>query len=589
MVVADAHPAHPGRLPRAELAAARVAVALAWPAALVAVLYAAIGRLGFNPTDDGSLLVQSYRILLGQVPHRDFISPRPAGTPILHTLNFFLPGPLYETARVTTLAEVVAYTILFAALVTGRAPWEWGVARSLVVVAAVMVNLHTFPLLTWHTIDGLLVISAGLVMITYGWERRAVFLLGFFLLGYALLVKQSFGPAGVLAAGYAIVRAWRREGFAPMLARVFQAGVVGLVPPVLYALVIYASGGGHDLVHQLRQAHPINGVDDLNGLWLDPVRVTTDFRAGCAVLVIAAGAGVLRSLRGGLLQQLALLACRLAVTGVLVWLLYTNGLARYGTWAVDLVLVALVVFLPEVVFARWRLVWAGLVLTVAAWMTSLSYGYAVPNLIAGSVAAGALLALWDEHDRRPSVLRAEAPLRAVAGLAGAGLVTFMFLTAWWTGPLYREPAAAQLTFRLGKVIPAFGGIRVDPVTGAYLAGMTSCISAHPARYVAVIPDNAGLYAALHLRNPLPLDWLWPDESAGSHDRLLAAATKLDSRGDFLVLSEISNGGNLASNLTLPLATPKTPPFGYDTLPPQIFDSLHGRRFTCGPFLGVYRP
>ena len=41
-------------------------------------------QLGFNPTDDGFILAGSRRILDGQVPHRDFISIRTAGSHFIH-------------------------------------------------------------------------------------------------------------------------------------------------------------------------------------------------------------------------------------------------------------------------------------------------------------------------------------------------------------------------------------------------------------------------------------------------------------------------------------------------------------------------
>jgi hypothetical protein len=66
-----------------------------WPVAWVALIVAAVGRLGFNPTDEGFVLAGSYRILHGQVPHLDFISPRPAGSLVIHVLDFALfPLPL---------------------------------------------------------------------------------------------------------------------------------------------------------------------------------------------------------------------------------------------------------------------------------------------------------------------------------------------------------------------------------------------------------------------------------------------------------------------------------------------------------------
>ena len=39
--------------------------------------------IGFNPTDDGFVLSAARRILDGEIPHKDFVSIRPAGIGLL--------------------------------------------------------------------------------------------------------------------------------------------------------------------------------------------------------------------------------------------------------------------------------------------------------------------------------------------------------------------------------------------------------------------------------------------------------------------------------------------------------------------------
>ena len=65
------------------------------------LLYAVLGVIsteGFNPSDDGVILAQSYRLLQGQIPHLDFISIRPVGSAVLHSLHFISPLPLEVSA-----------------------------------------------------------------------------------------------------------------------------------------------------------------------------------------------------------------------------------------------------------------------------------------------------------------------------------------------------------------------------------------------------------------------------------------------------------------------------------------------------------
>ena len=68
-----------------------------WIIALALVVLAAglhflYSPLGFNPTDEGFVLAYSRRVLDGQVPHRDFISIRPAGSAYLHAPELAIGG-----------------------------------------------------------------------------------------------------------------------------------------------------------------------------------------------------------------------------------------------------------------------------------------------------------------------------------------------------------------------------------------------------------------------------------------------------------------------------------------------------------------
>src|SRR6266498_2935031 len=66
-----------------------------WVLGLTAWAVARVGRFGFHPTDQGFVLGQSWRLLHGEIPHRDLISARPLGSAALHVVDFLLPGPLF--------------------------------------------------------------------------------------------------------------------------------------------------------------------------------------------------------------------------------------------------------------------------------------------------------------------------------------------------------------------------------------------------------------------------------------------------------------------------------------------------------------
>jgi hypothetical protein len=95
-------------------------------AALAAWIFLSFGRLGFNPTDDGYMLAYSHRLLRGEMPHRDFSSPAPVGSPLRHLLDWALPLPLLEASRLVAVVEMGAYSAWLATLTFGRPLSGWG-------------------------------------------------------------------------------------------------------------------------------------------------------------------------------------------------------------------------------------------------------------------------------------------------------------------------------------------------------------------------------------------------------------------------------------------------------------------------------
>jgi hypothetical protein len=229
----------------------RAAVALAL-AALAAWIFLSFGHLGFSPTDDGYMLAYSHRLLRGQLPHRDFTSPAPVGSPLLHLLDLFLPLPLLEASRLIAVVEVIAYSAWLAALTFARPLSRWGPLHVLGAMAAALVNLHVFPLMAWYTIDGLVMASAGFLLVTRGLARgrEGPVLLGLLALGTAPLMKQSFFAAPLLGAALVWVALRRR------LTVVASAAL----PMTLYAGVVAVSGGLPELVGELVSVPPPTGA-----------------------------------------------------------------------------------------------------------------------------------------------------------------------------------------------------------------------------------------------------------------------------------------------------------------------------------------
>lgn len=224
-------------------AASRWATVLraAWPVGLLIVVAVAVLGDGFNPTDEGLIAATSQRLLDGQVPHLDFITPRTAASAYLHLPELWLPTPLFLTGRLVALAEVVLLSLLLAWLILDQAPWRWGLGASLGAAASTMINLNTIPLMPWYTTDGLLLASLGLVLLREGLRRdRDILLsLGFASLAVSAMAKQSFAPVVVIGM------IWLVHGSAPAVRsrRAVLATAAAAVPVALYSGWVALAGG----------------------------------------------------------------------------------------------------------------------------------------------------------------------------------------------------------------------------------------------------------------------------------------------------------------------------------------------------------
>jgi hypothetical protein len=562
-------------------------MAVAWAPILIAVVYTTVGRLGFYPNDEGLMQSYTYRILLGQVPHRDFISPRPLGSALLHLVDFAIPGPLFEVSRLMTLAEYSAYAAVFAWLIFRLPPWKWGPLAVVGSATSVLINLNTFPLMSWYTVDGLLLIACGYLIIAVAIRRgsRAAVLVGFLLLGIAALTKQSFIPAP--AFGWLLlIPGLRHLSWKARLRDLVITGLIGAVPTIAFLVWISLLGGMQALRAQLLGGAFVYGQPLVESWFFGhDIFALAGLVAAVLALVIPT---YLADSRGEARYRLIGIGLRLLLSAVVVGVPLWSQLGISGDEWGTRVFWMLVAFIlarsldyrsPDLI---------GVALVGAGWMSAISYGYPWPTFVAGSAALYMLARTWSGVD-----LTVVLPNRLRFAPLIASVLTLILLFAVFVDArqqrVYLDRPASQLTASLNSVSPAFGDIRTNPTTAKYLGDMVECIRRYPARYVAILPENAAMYPALHLRNPFPIDWMWPDDIHGSVDKILATTDRLNQEGDYLVLFQTIGEPDVVGHGILPAASLQSPIFAYTTVPNEIMARLNGTKSTCGTFIVVYSP
>ncbi|WP_181775654.1 hypothetical protein [Amycolatopsis pittospori] len=544
-----------------------------------AAVVARVGRFGFNPTDQGFVLAQVWRVLHGEIPQVDFLGPRPFGSAYLHLIDHLVPAPLMIGSAFVMMVQLTVATFALAALLTGTSPLAWGPLRLGLVFAAALVCLNTYPLMAWHTVDGVFLVAVGWWLLDSGlrsgtrWRRW----LGLFCLGFAIIVKQSFlfaAPIGLLILLFHPAAPPKKAS--RLLGDVLVLGAA----PVLYFGMVTVAGGLRSAIAQLSGGRQTWG-ESLFRFWTaefagraDPRTYLVPVLLGVFVLALARG-------RLGEPGRWFRAATALCVVAVVVFVVADGGFEHAGSWPISLLWLFLAAAALDAVRRR-RLPWQHLAIASLGWMASLSWGYPLPGLLAGIFALGVLEAVAEDLPRPPKIAG------GVLGAAAFVLATLQLLSAHDKAP-YADRPQGELTKDLGDIAPSLRGIRTNPSVHRYVAQIRDCLDRYPASRVAVLPDNPFVATIFGVRNPFPVDWPLPMELTGdSPERMVEAAKSLDREGNYLVLFETIEPVSLTAGAPVPDSVAlDTPTIGLSGIEGRIKDELTGTRVTCGSFTGFW--
>ncbi len=495
-------------------------------AVLAAGLHTAFSPFGFNPTDEGFVLAYSRRALDGQVPHRDFISIRPAGSAYLHVAEVALGGDhtlLASRATIWLQFALIAWLWTMMALspagagccplpapVPGRV---MAVLRSLAAAAlsalVLALTSNLFPLMPWHTVDGLLLWAVASFCLFHGGPRARS--LGLVAAGAAVLCKQSFLP---LALATPLIWGGARE---------VRTWVLVLGPIVLYAVAITIAGGATDGIAQLFAQQGFAAVAVLT--YLVSIRFWEGAGLGLAAVGLAWLSG--RSVDERI-AQLGKGAVGVVITGVLAVVAGSVGKPDFGAREAHLLFgFGIVLLLAPGIERR------GLGAALAgAWCAAISIGRATPDL-----GSGAILAMLARYG---GTMLPPMPRAAAAG----AIVTVLFavtalaqVSAGRASHVYRDRPRAELHHDLGAVFAGGSGIRTSARTLEVMADLHDWSTKLQGRRFAIVPDFPVWWTTSPEPNPLPIDW--PQDTELATPALLARVTEaLDSqRGHITVLVE----------------------------------------------------
>ena len=563
---------------------------------LPVLLWTRLGSNGYNTTDYGFIVGQSWRLLHGEVPHRDFISARPAGSAYLHLVDFALPLPLVDSSRLVALVIIVLIGLASGIAVLGKLPTRWSVTGHVVALTAVLFTLNTFQVGPWYTADGMLFALASVAALRL-WDRRTTVALPVVALlsaGVAPLMKQSFFLAVPLAVGWVLVRLYRNGALSWL--RAVRVTLLAGLPGLLYVAAAAATGALVPMVSQLTSATRPNWTGTLLSL-------STVASASGALVILLVVSGLLCLVwlrRAGVSKNGGNAAATAAAVGYLgaVALGLTAHFDMYDSgWSTRLFWGACAATVVAGL-ALGRLRTGDLGVVAVAWMTVLSWGMPWPLLSSGGlllVIAQALARPTGDVFRRGTARGVVGKVWLVAALVGLLITGVGLDDAIQHRVVHRDLPATMLHTPLKPLDRDFGRARTNPSTAALLADALACRRDHPASGVVFGSWNSDLYAILGIRNPLATDGANNYEITGAEDQYRDSVTRLGARGDYLVLFPLVNPELVhtldVTSCLVPRRHRRYPSTGSPRPVPYSWmsEQLPGTRVACGVWVGIYQP
>lgn len=442
--------------------------------------------MGFSPTDDGFTLAYSRRIIEGQIPHRDFIIIRPFLSPLTH-VPFVLFGGEYTLwwSRLFVWFQLVCIAWLWIVIINralnhGLKPGE----KFCAALIAFMLCAHEYPIMAWHTVDGLLLSSLGLALCARPYPRHK--LIGYLFLAMAYLCKQSF--LFLTPAALFILNDWRQVKY----------WAAAFVPAALYIGFLLVAGAFDDGLLQLTSQYDLWPVGVAS--YLTPLTLA-GLLLGGSYSLLGLPHWKLRFLRDSQMQR------RLGTLFfAIVVLIAAFNLAR-GTWIqISFVAVGMAAAVTAIQWlrpqSRTPIARVMLLALVCAWSVSLSIGYNTPVLASG-VLIVLLIMLSAGYVQRPAV----QPFHFALGIASV-LITLSFVFNR-ENHIYKEQPAHALTYALGDVLRGGSGIRTNGNTYALLRDLRNVTDQvrHSGKQFILLPDLAAYWITSEQLNPLPIDWV----------------------------------------------------------------------------------
>ena len=530
-----------------------------------------VSNEGFNPSDDGVVLAQSYRIINGEIPHKDFISIRPVFSGVLHTIHFASPFPLVISGRIFVLFQFFLFSFLWAYVLIKnflclKSKIKYAITLSLTGISIFVLNVNTYHLYPWTTIDGIFFSLIGLSFLIKLFSREISFVkkdfyitTALFLFSLAALCKQNFVFLAAFTFLY-IIYFYIKEKRSKVLPIVIIAG--GL-PFIIYLTMLFSTGSFQYFIQQMTgrtelfetgflcyvksflkaRFLPLNFIVLISFFFAFLDRIKPNFISKKNLLVYF-------SAEKKSFWQIAILLYFLMTIYAAFRIFFGNDyrpMTNEVFWIL-LILCVMVIYIKVLNKTQTAIIVFAILL---AWTSSISLGVNFPIYMLGIlISLNFILIIY--INKKLQLFTFSRKQNKFLPYYFATLVGLLFLVSIWgqRNTNYRELPASKLTENLSDLFPEFGRIKTDPTTSKYYSDFKKLYDSNPKMHghFVLLPNNAAIYPLLESPNPFPLDWMQKDEYIGAENQLLKKLENILDNEKVYILLDRFNSKEMATEL-----------------------------------------
>ncbi len=514
------------------------------------------GSEGLNPTDEGVVLAQSWRIFQGEVPHVDFISIRPVASGYLHTIHFFLPFPIIITARYFVLFQffIIAFCWTQFFRLNTRFKHDLPIIYQIsILLIGWIFGIYNYIFFSWTTIDALFWSSIGFYNIQRSFNNQrgtAKIALGLFAFTMAALSRQTFALVAMFGYIWAIFLIIKNKRWKNGIIGI----IIGLIPAIIYAAILIKHRAINDFLAQILSG---KGFFDTAFISYVGKYIKSEIVVINTIILILSSLGLIikksnHKFRAILASLPVLRVLFILETFLILYLLFRAGQhfisQKMETFKIPFLafwilfdMFLLNITIQENTKKYWFPVFATLFTT---WVSGISYGCKTPVFALG---ISTIAIIWFYLKKYQDVILLRQNWLKFA-LPTLGILFVVISVKSGTEVNYRDLGKSQHTRFLNEINPDFGKISTNKNNFQYFKEADQLINVYKKTntYFVIVPDNAILYPIYRLSNKLPIDWVqsWempiqtPEEPLNMNDPVNQAIQQGINKGMIFIVQKI---------------------------------------------------